>query len=210
MIPEAFVYTELQISVSFDQAPWPEINNTIKAQPGFLSKTWLSGHGTNSLGGFYAFSSAADARAFVTGYFPSEAAKFGAPQLTRLFDARVVEDASRDLNSPHFGDDLPFPPGAYVYTEIQVSKPFADFPWQERNEALKGVPGLLAKTWLSGIGTNTLGGFDVFDTFENAEQFALETFPKTAASLDTAFATRIFDATVTEAASRDMGSPYYA
>ncbi|MBO6519200.1 MAG: YdhR family protein [Rhodospirillales bacterium] len=210
MTPETFVYTELQISVPFDQAPWADINTAIKAQPGFLSKTWLSGYGTNSLGGFYAFKTETDARAFVTGYFPGEAAAFGAPQLTRLFDACIVEDASRDLASPHFGGRPASPPGAYVYTEVQVSKSFATFPWQDRNTALKQVPGLLAKTWLSGIGTETLGGFDVFDTLDNAKQFALETFPKTAAALDTAFTTRIFEAPVTEAASRDMGSPYYA
>ena len=57
MTPKAFVYTEVAISVPFDQAPWPSINETIKKQPGFLNKTWLHGHGTGSIGGFYSFAS---------------------------------------------------------------------------------------------------------------------------------------------------------
>jgi len=210
MTHQTFVYTELQISTAFDDAPWSDINDKIRKQRGFLNKTWLSGYQTGSLGGFYTFETAEDAKAFVTGYFPGEATGFGVAQLTRLFDATVVEAASRDLGSPHHGAAPPTQaPGAYVYTEVQVSVPFATFPWAGRNASLKEVPGLLAKTWLSGIGTNTLGGFDVFDTLENAQAFALHAFPKTAAALNTAFVTRIFEAPVTEAASRDMNSPYY-
>lgn len=208
--PKSFVYTELQISAPFNDAPWPDINKAIREQPGFINKTWLSGYGTNSLGGFYGFADEDAAWAFVTGYFPGEAAKFGVAQMTRLFDAAVTRDASLDLSSPHYGAAAPATaPGAFVYTEVQVSVPFQGFPWQDRNAALKQVPGLIAKTWLSGSTTNTLGGFDVFDTLENARHFALELFPKTAAALNTAFITRVFDATVTETASRDMGSPYY-
>lgn len=47
----AFVYTELQISVPFDQVPWQKVNQAIKEQPGFLNKTWLAGVGNQSAGG---------------------------------------------------------------------------------------------------------------------------------------------------------------
>jgi len=72
----------------------------------------------------------------------------------------------------------------------------------------KKTPGLLSKTWLSGV-NNTVGGIYAFDTLENARQFAIEIFPKTAAKMDAAFYTRIFDASLVENASRGMGSPYF-
>ena len=113
------------------------------------------------------------------------------------------------LDSPHFGVKIGRKPGAFVYTEVQVNVPFEKAPWQDRNPVLKQQPGLLAKTWLSGLYTNTLGGVDAFDTVENAKVFALEVFPKTAAKMNAAFYTRVFDADITEEASRQMNSPYY-
>ncbi|WP_417685778.1 YdhR family protein [Roseibium sp.] len=210
MTAKAFVYTEVAISVPFDQAPWQAINEKIKEQPGFLNKTWLQGHGNQSVGGFYAFDSIEHARDFVTGYFPTEPRSFGVAHNTRIFDADVVREASIDLGSVHYGTHVSAKPGAFVYTELQFSKPFAEFPWQKRNEALKKVPGLMNKVWLSGLMTNTLGGFDAFETLDQALDFAINEFPGTAASLGCAFYTRVFDASITEQASRAMGSPYYA
>ena len=210
MQPKAFVYTEVQISVPFADAPWPAINDAIRQQPGFLNKTWLSGLGTNSLGGFYAFDSVENAQLFVTGYFPSEARAFGVAHNTRVFDAAIVSDASLDLASPHFGAAPDHAPGAFVYTEVQVSVPFDQAPWRERNPLLLETPGLISKTWLSGLNTHTLGGFDVFDTVENARSFAIDAFPEAAARMNAAFYTRVFDASVTEEASRLLNSPYYA
>ena len=54
-MPKTFVYTELQISLPIADAPWTDINDAIKTQPGFNNKTWLQGYGTNSLGDFYEF-----------------------------------------------------------------------------------------------------------------------------------------------------------
>ncbi|WP_420548572.1 YdhR family protein [Curvivirga sp.] len=209
MKTKAFVYTEVQISVPFDQAPWRKINQAIKQQPGFISKTWLAGLNNNSLGGIYAFDSIENAKKFVTGYFPTEAGGFGAAHNTRIFDATLVEEASRDMGSPHFGIAPYKKPGAFVYTEVQVNLPFEQAPWQDRNPILKNQPGLLAKTWLTGLHTNTIGGIDAFDTVENAKQFAINTFPKTAEKMNAAFYTRIFDASLTEEASKDMYSPFY-
>jgi hypothetical protein len=209
MSTKAFVYTELQISVPFTDAPWRDLNLAIQQQPGIINKTWLAGVGNNSLGGIYAFDSIEHAQIFVIGYFPTEAAKFGVAQTTRLFDATLVKEASLGLDSPHFGAKMDRKPGAFVYTEVQVNVPFEKAPWQSRNPVLKQQPGLLAKTWLSGLHTNTLGGIDAFDTIENAKAFALEAFPQTAAKMNAAFYTRVFDAAIAEEASRQMHSPYY-
>lgn len=209
MSQNAFVYTELQISVPFADAPWREISADIREQPGFISKTWLSGIGNNSVGGFYSFDSLENAQKFVTGYFPCEARKFSVAHNTRVFDATLVKDASADLGSPHFGARLAQDPGAFVYSEVQVSVAFEKAPWRDRNPVLKQQPGLLAKTWLSGLHTRTLGGLDAFDSVENAQDFALNAFPEVAAGMNAAFYTRVFDATKTEAASRFLNSPYY-
>ena len=135
-------------------------------------------------------------------------ASFGSAHNTRVFDAEIVRDASLGLNSPHFGGVPTQKPGAFVYTEVQINVPFEKAPWRDRNPVLAQQPGLIAKTWFSGVKTNTLGGLDAFDTLENATAFALQDFPKAAKKMNSAFYTRIFDATVTEAASREMHSPY--
>jgi hypothetical protein len=209
MIPKAFVYTELQISVPFDEVPWPKLNEQIANEPGFLNKTWFSGVGNNSVGGIYSFESVETAQHYCTSFFPAVAKSFGVAQTTRVFDAAIVSDASRDMGSPHFGVARTQPPGAFVYTEVQVNVPFENAPWQERNPILKQQRGLISKLWLSGLNTNTLGGVDAFDTVENARAFAVEDFPKTAAKLNAAFYSRVFDANVAEAASRGLRSPYY-
>ena len=210
MTQKAFIYTELQISLPFSQAPWREVNPTLLQQPGILNKTWLAGVGNHSLGGIYAFDSIENAQKFVTGYFPSEAKKFGVAQTTRIFDAAIVEEASRDMNSVHFGAKLDRKPGAFVYTEVQVNVPFDKAAWREINPVLKKQPGILAKTWLSGLHTNTLGGIYAFDTIENGKTFALTYFPTETAKLNTAFYTRVFDASAVEEASRQMHSPFFA
>ena len=208
-IPKAFVYTEVQVSLPIAQAPWKNINTAIQLQDGFINKTWLAGVGNHSLGGIYAFDSIENAQKFVTGYFPEEARQLGVAHNTRIFDAQIVQEASRGMNSVHFEGKLSQKPAAYVYTELQVNIPFADVPWQQRNPILKKTPGLLAKTWLSGINTNTVGGIYAFDTIEHAKHFAIEEFPKVAAKLNTAFYTRVFDANASEEMSRDMNSPFY-
>ncbi len=208
--PKAFVYTELQMSVPFNDIPWHQINTNIKKQPGFINKTWLAGVGNQSGGGLYAFDSIENAQKFVTGYFPDEAKGFGVAQTTRVFDADVTKLASIDMNSVYYNGKIETKPGAYVYTEVQLHVvPFDNGPWRKLNPVLKQQPGLLSKTWLSGLNTGTPGGLYAFDTIENAKKFAIEYFPSEAASLNAAFYTRVFDASITEAASREMNSPFY-
>ncbi|MEW8437150.1 MAG: YdhR family protein [Candidatus Thiodiazotropha taylori] len=208
-MPGAFLYTEVQASTPFERLPWEERNPVIASQEGFISKTWLSGRRNLSMGGFYSFESIAAARRYAAAFFPEAQRRYGNAHTSRIFDASVTQEASIDINSPHFSIALGHKPGAYVYTEVQVSVPFEQFPWRKRNRELKKIPGLLGKTWLSGLNTQTLGGFDIFDSLENAERFAIERFPETAAKLGAAFTTRIFDASVTEAASRGIGSPMF-
>lgn len=210
MADQAFVYTELQISVPFEDAPWKEINKTLLEQPGFVNKTWLAGTTNQSLGGLYTFATIEDAQGFVTGYFPSEAAKFGVAQTTRIFDRLATEEASRDMNSVHWDGQLEQKPGAFVYTEVQLHVPFDEAPWREMNPVLKQQPGLLAKTWLSGLHTKTPGGLYAFDTIDNARAFATGYFPTEARGLNAAFYTRVFDAAVVETASRELRSPFFA
>lgn len=212
MTQKAFVYTELQISVpSFDKIPWHQVNLNIKKQPGFINKTWLFGVGNNSGGGLYAFDSIENAQKFCIGYFPQEARGFGVAQTTCIFDAVASEAASRDMNSMHYDGKIERQPGAFVYTEMQLhAVPFdSTVAWRELNPTLKTQPGLLAKTWLSGLHTGTPGGLYAFDTIENAKKFAVDYFPTRAAALNAAFYTRVFDGAVTEAASREMNSPFY-
>ena len=210
MEPKAYVYTELQISAPFTEIPWKKINQDIKALPGFINKTWLSGVGNRSGGGFYAFDSIENAQKFVTGYFPNEARSFGVAQTTRVFDATITKAASRDMNSVYYDGKIQAKPGAFVYTEVQLHVvPFDSGPWRAINPKLKPQPGLLSKTWLSGLHTGTPGGFYAFDTIENARKFALEYFPQEAKELNAAFYTRVFDANMTEQASIDMDSPFY-
>lgn len=68
----------------------------------------------------------------------------------------------------------------FLYTEIQAAVPFEQFDWHQVNAALKAAPGLIRKTWLSGIGTHTLGGFYEFDSAENALAFAQGPFAEEA------------------------------
>ncbi len=206
---KAFIYTELQISLPFDQAPWRDLNPVILKQPGFQNKTWLSGVRNGSIGGFYEFDSIENAKKFVAEYFPGEARKFGVAQTTRVFDGDVVEEASRYLDSVHFGGTVKQRPGAYVYTEGQISAPFDKAPWRDMNPVLKAQPGLLHKTWLSGVHTQSVGGFYAFDTIENATRFVTDYFPTETAGLNIAYTTRIFDAAPVEAASRGVHSQFY-
>ena len=205
---KAFVYTELQNALPFDQAPWRQLNPVILEQPGFRNKTWLWGV-NQSVGGFYEFDSIENAKKFVTGYFPGEARKLGVAQTTRVFDGDVVEEASRYLNSVHFGGQVTRRPGAFVYTEGQISAPFDQAPWRDMNPILKAQPGLLHKTWLSGVHTGSVGGFYAFDTLENATRFVTDYFPTETAALNIAYTTRIFDAGPVEAASRGTRSHFF-
>lgn len=99
---KAFVYVEAQVSVPFEQYVWSDDNVDIRQQPGFISKTWLSGTDNNSIGGFYAFDSVENAKKYATGFMAKKAAKLNIGITTRVFTAERVAAASREMNSPFF------------------------------------------------------------------------------------------------------------
>lgn len=101
---KTFLYTEIQLPVPFEHFDWKQANAPLKSVPGLVRKTWLSGLGTHTLGGFYEFDSAEHALTFAQGPFADEAHRAGAAATTRLFDGEVVADASVDLRSPYYGD----------------------------------------------------------------------------------------------------------
>jgi hypothetical protein len=209
-LPGAFLYTELQISLPFSKVPWRDRNPILVNQPGLLNKTWLAGLDTNSVGGLYAFDTLEHAQAFAVENV-STARRMRAAHTSRVFDAAATEEASRAMKSVHYGAKLEKAPAAFVYTEVAQLPlvPFAQRPWREINPVLWKQPGLLAKTWLCGVGTNTTGGLYAFDSVDAAQSFALDYFPSVGARLKAAFYTRVFDAQVVAEACRGVRSPFF-
>lgn len=89
---------------------------------------------------------------------------------------------------------------AFVYAELQISVPFDQAPWREVNPTILQQPGVLNKTWLAGVGNDSLGGIYAFDTIGNAQKFVTGYFPDEARKFGVAQTTRIFDAAIVEAA----------
>ncbi len=99
----------------------------------------------------------------------------------------------------------------FLYGEFQTSLPaFTQDMWEPVNAQLKDVKGLVRKTWLYGIGTNTVGGFYEFDSVENARAFATGIYAEQAKQLGASLTVKLFDGDAVEAASRDMKSPHYS
>lgn len=97
-----YLYAEFQNSAPFTEAVWGEANPLMHKVPGLRSKTWLSGIGTDSVGGFYEFESIANARAYADGLLADFARGAGASLSVKLFDGDVVAEASRGMNSPFY------------------------------------------------------------------------------------------------------------
>jgi hypothetical protein len=97
----------------------------------------------------------------------------------------------------------------FLYAEIQVSIPFEKIPWKEIDVAMKKNPGLKSKTWLSGVNTNTIGGFYEFDSLENAKAYAAGYLAEAAQQLGGALTVRFYDGDVTAEASKAIYSPFY-
>ena len=98
----------------------------------------------------------------------------------------------------------------FLYAEVQASVPFTSVPWQNMNPAMKNEPGLIRKTWLSGLETSSVGGIYEFDTVDNARRYVDHYLVNEARRVGGAgsLMTRLYDARVTEDASRDMRSPW--
>ncbi|WP_212001172.1 YdhR family protein [Chitinophaga sp. HK235] len=102
------------------------------------------------------------------------------------------------------------PGKVFLYGEFQTSVPaFTKALWEPVNEQLQNVKGLIRKTWLLGIGTNTVGGFYEFDSIEHAREFATGLYAEQARYVNASLTVKIFDGDITEEASRAMKSPHY-
>lgn len=97
----------------------------------------------------------------------------------------------------------------FLYAEFQNSAPFTAEVWRDANPMMQTVPGLRSKTWLSGVGTHSVGGFYEFDTVENARAYAEGMLSRFAKSSGASLTVKLFDGSVVEEASRGMKSPFY-
>lgn len=75
---------------------------------------------------------------------------------------------------------------------------------------MKTVQGLRSKTWLSGINTNSVGGFYEFDSLDNARAYAVGVLADFAKATSASFTVKLFDGDVMAEASMGMASPYFA
>ena len=98
---KTFLYVEFQISKDFNELDTPPINVEMKKFPGLISKTWLSGINTNSLGGFYEFDSKENAQNYIDNYLAPGMSSFGCLTV-KLFDGEVTSEASKGMNSPFY------------------------------------------------------------------------------------------------------------
>jgi len=96
-----FLYVEFQISKDFTELDIEEINAQMKEFPGLISKTWLSGIGNNSLGGFYEWDSKEHVQNYIDNYL-APGMKFYGSLTVKLFDGDIVKDASIGMNSPFY------------------------------------------------------------------------------------------------------------
>jgi hypothetical protein len=101
-VPHVYIYAEYQVSIPFSQIDWKPINVTMKTFPGLLSKTWLSGINTHSVGGFYAFDTLENAQNYIDGLLVPFAAQVKGNLSVRLFDADATREASIGISSPFF------------------------------------------------------------------------------------------------------------
>lgn len=97
-----FLFGEMHWSIPSAQVPWKEVNEMLKHQPGLLSKHWLSGVNTQSPAGFYEFDSKENALAFAFGSYAGECRQSGVTANVKLFNADIVEDASKGMSSPYY------------------------------------------------------------------------------------------------------------
>lgn len=99
---KTFLYAEYQVSIPFDDIDWKPINNDMKQFEGLVSKTWLSGLNTHTVGGFYEFTSKELAQKYIDELLVPFAQTLNGNLSVKLFDGDVVKDASKGMNSPFF------------------------------------------------------------------------------------------------------------
>ena len=98
----------------------------------------------------------------------------------------------------------------FLYAEYQVSIPFSQLDWSPINVEMKKFSGLQSKTWLSGVNTNSVGGFYEFDTVANAQAYVDGLLVPFVKQVNGNLSVRIFDGDITRQANLGMHSPFYA
>jgi uncharacterized linocin/CFP29 family protein len=102
---KVFIYAEFQVSVPFDQIDWEPINVNMKKFAGLKSKTWLSGIGSNSVGGFYEFDSEENAQNYIDNLLVPVTKNLQGNLSVKLFNGDIVKDASIDMSSPFYSKE---------------------------------------------------------------------------------------------------------
>ncbi|MEH2162580.1 MAG: YdhR family protein [Nostoc sp.] len=97
----------------------------------------------------------------------------------------------------------------FVHAEYQVSIPFNQIDWLAINAEIKKFLGLRFKTWLSGVNTNTFGGFYEFDSVDNAQNYIDGLLIQFTKQVNENLTVKFFDVNVTKEASIGMSSPFY-
>lgn len=99
---KVFIHAEFQVTVPFESIDWAPINEQMKQFPGIKSKTWLSGIGNNSVGGFYEFDSIENAQNYIDNLLVPVTKKLGGNLSVKLFNGDVVAEASKGMDSPYY------------------------------------------------------------------------------------------------------------
>lgn len=102
MMDKVFLYAEYQATVAFLDVNWDEINNEMKQFRGLVSKTWLSGINTKTIGGFYEFETQQDAQTYIDKLLIPFTKQIGGNLTVKLFDGDIVKSASVEMNSPYY------------------------------------------------------------------------------------------------------------
>lgn len=101
------------------------------------------------------------------------------------------------------------PTRVFLYAEFQTSASFSEAVWRDANVAMKGVPGLRTKTWLSGIGNHSVGGIYEFDSVASARAYGEGMLTQFAKAAGASLTVKLFNGDVVAEASKGMGSPFF-
>jgi len=99
---KVFLYAEYQVAIPFEQIDWQPINIEMKKYTGLMSKTWLSGVNTKTVGGFYEFDSVENAQHYIDGLLIPFAKQVNGNLSVKLFDGEVTKEANIDMLSPFY------------------------------------------------------------------------------------------------------------
>ena len=97
----------------------------------------------------------------------------------------------------------------FLYVEFQISKDFTELDVGEINAQMKEFPGLISKTWLSGLNNNSLGGFYEWDSLENVQNY-IDNYLAPGMKVYGSLTVKLFNGDIVSDASIDMNSPFYS